>query len=361
MGKYTLFVHFMFMLYSSDGATPADPASHEPSQARPASRDYEEGGREPDPTDFFIRIMKRLAVIGMERMEEVRERSQAARAARQAAAETAPPERDDDVGSEMPTRRAAQDRTDLEYQRITRAMRLCAALALKFHNERLDRDMKKTAEDEAAAQKRRSRLRSQVERLVKEAIVRDASVRDADERDADERDSGDEEEDEESDEDEERDGSLDAYYLGQKVSERLYEDDIERDLERCSVGELVARVCRGFGVKPAWEIWKDQFWALEEARLRTPGSPYAAPPAAPEPEKPRPEAAKPPGPAPDDAKPEDPEPPEARVEEPEPEVPKPEVPAEPPMRNIDWFRTPEHQRELEEHGARMRARIYNGL
>lgn len=80
--KYTLFVHFMFMLYSSDGATPADPASHEPSQARPASRDYEEGGREPDPTDFFIRIMKRLAVIGMERMEEVRERSQAARAAR---------------------------------------------------------------------------------------------------------------------------------------------------------------------------------------------------------------------------------------------------------------------------------------
>ena len=329
----------MFMIYSSISATPADPAHDE-----------------PDPTDFFIRIMKRLAVIGMERMEEVRERSQAARAARQAAAETAPAERDDDVDSEMPARRAARDRTDLEYQRITRAMRLCAALALKFHNERLDRDMKKTAEDEAAAQKRRSRLRSQVERLVKEAIVRDASVRDADERD-----SGDEEEDEESDEDEERDGSLDAYYLGQKVSERLYEDDIERDLERCSVGELVARVCRGFGVKPAWEIWKDQFWALEEARLRTPGSPYAAPPAAPEPEKPRPEAAKPPGPAPDDAKPEDPEPPEARVEEPEPEVPKPEVPAEPPMRNIDWFRTPEHQRELEEHGARMRARIYNGL
>ena len=331
------------MIYASYDATPADPAHDDPSGARPASRDYDEGGREPDPTDFFIRMMKRLAVIGMERMEEVHERSQAARAARQAAAETVPAERDDDVDSEVPARHAAQDRTDLEYQRITRAMRLCAALALKFHNDRLDRDMKKTAEGEAVAQKRRSRLRSQVERLVKEAIVRETNERDAEGEDG------------------EIDERFDDYSLEQTVSERLDEEDIERDLERCPVGELVGRVCRGFGIKLNWAIWQDQFWALEEARLQTPGSPYAAPPAALEPEEPKPEAVKPPEPEPDTVKPEDPKPPEAKAEEPEPEMPKPEAPTEPLKRNIDWYRTPEHQRELEEYRARIRARYYNGL
>ena len=44
-----------------------------------------------------------------------------------------------------------------------------------------------------------------------------------------------------------------------------------------SIGENVARLCREIGLKPDWELWKDEEWAIEEAEAETPGSPYGRP------------------------------------------------------------------------------------
>jgi hypothetical protein len=264
-------------IYSS-----ADPARNEPSQARLESRSFEKGGREPDPTDFFIRLMKRAAEIGAARLEAAHERSEAERRARQ----------------------AAQDRADLAYERVTRAMRYCAALAVRFHKERLDQEMKKAAEVAVENKQRRSRRKGQLERVVKDAIQHEAKERDA------------------AVKGEDFDRSFDAFDLRKALSERLEDEDIERDLDRRPLSELIARICRDLGITPEWSRWQNAFWALEEARQKPPGSPYAAPP--PAPEAPRSATAEPPEPEPAAAaEAEDPKPPEAKPPEPAPEVPAP--------------------------------------
>jgi len=318
-------------------ADPADPARNEPSQARPESRDVEAGGREPDPTDFFIRLMKRAAMIGAARLEAAHERSEAERAARQAAAEAVPAEGDDDADPAAKTRQAAQDRADLAYQRVTHAMRYCAALAIRCHNERLDREMKRAAEVAVEDKQRRSRRKDQLKRAVKEAIRHEQKKRDA------------------AFKGKNFDWSFEDAARWTLLSERLDDEDIERDLERCPLGELVGRICRELGIEPDWAIWQDAFWALEEARQKPPGSPYAAPPVVPVTEDPRSDAAEPPEPEPEAIEPEDPKPPEPEAAEPPepeteavgPEAPKPpepapEIPAAPPIRHFNpWQVQPE--------------------
>jgi len=43
-----------------------------------------------------------------------------------------------------------------------------------------------------------------------------------------------------------------------------------------SIGETIADFCKELGVKPDWDRWKDEDWAIQEAEENTPGSPYAA-------------------------------------------------------------------------------------
>ena len=306
-----------------------DPASHEPSSARPATCTCCGGAREPDPTDDYMRMLRRLEEIGMARAERLHRQSEDEAKSHRAEAAAAPDAADPD--------RAKPDRPkselaniDMALQRVTRVIRQCMMLSLRFYNERLEREKQAAADHAVVEKKRKERRKQQIERVVKQAIEREAAER------------------EQQCEDEDEDDDFDLYGLQRALSERLDEDDIERDLDRCPRGELIARICRELGIEPDWDLWRQHDWALEEARLKPPGSPYAEPPA-PDPDraKPEPEEAKP-----AEAKAEEPKPPEIK-----PEEPPPEAPAEPPKRNIDWYRTPEHQRELEEHKARVIARL----
>jgi hypothetical protein len=41
------------------------------------------------------------------------------------------------------------------------------------------------------------------------------------------------------------------------------------------VSKQIATFCKALGLKPDWDLWKDSFWAIEEAENAAPGSPYA--------------------------------------------------------------------------------------
>ena len=341
----------------------ADPARHNPSEARSANCTCCGGAREPDPTDENLRLLRRAATLSMGMMELASERAHRAVAAEAAA--------DQD----------AADRADLAFHRSGRSVRFCITLSDKLHAGRLERDKKLADGDAVEVKERKTRLKSQAKRLVMEAIdqqvekeIQEEIERRAEterltesERETESEDTEAFDEDDEEEDDEDEDGEIDfalhhracrGATLRSALFRRLEEEDIEQDLGRCPQSELVGRLCGDLKIQTPWERWDTEHWAKEEARLKVPGSPYPRPPAAePEPaEMPEagaePEAARP---EPAEAKPEEAEPPEPEAHAPEPEVPKAEAPVEPPKRNIDWYRTPEHQRELEEHKARVRA------
>ena len=276
----------------------------------------------------YAQLGMRLARVAVARAEE-EESSQAPAPTEPAVAAESEAE-DPAAGKRDAERRNALKSADLAYSRAGRSMRLSMSLALKFQDDRLERDKKIESVEADAERKRIGRRKGQLQRLATEAIKRHTEREIERQLEA--------EEIFEVDEDAKED-ALDTLY--EALSERLDEEDIERDLDICPTSDLFGRICQDLGIEPDWERLGRMFWALEEARRNVPGSRFTGPP------KPAPEPAA--------AKPEEPEPPEAKAEAPEPEVPKAEAPVEPPKRNIDWYRTPEHQRELEEHKARIRA------
>jgi len=52
---------------------------------------------------------------------------------------------------------------------------------------------------------------------------------------------------------------------------------IDNGGEDVPVSEQIAAFCKALSLKPDWDLWKDSFWALEEAEDEAEGSPYAAP------------------------------------------------------------------------------------
>ena len=304
--------------------TPADPARNEPAAARAESCTCCSGGREPDPTDDNLRALRRLRDLSLAVAAKL-----AARIldddAPQPAAQEAAPEDAPDAPDDAPKPHDQLPATVLAFQRAERGVRQCILLSNKLHDDRLARETQVEAVSAKAEQQRRERRKSQVARLVKEAIKRDPG---------------------------------EWHERLQKLDARIDEEDIESDIGRIADSAIIARLCRDCGVEAPWKLWAGEHWAQEEVRRKVPGSPFARPPVAePEPAEmpeaePEPEEAKP---EPAAAKPEEVGPPEPEAHAPEPEVPKAEAPVEPPKRNIDWYRTPEHQRELEEHKARIRS------
>jgi len=223
---------------------PADPASHEPSAARPESCAYWDGTRQPDPTDRYMAMLDRCAALGMRLIEslaaeaeEVIAARRAAASARRAAAEAAPPAEPypveepvtlpeaEPAGPELTVEElVARDPAYLAFQRLTRSVRQCMALALRFQNDRLDREaglVKGRAAAAAAAPKppgERSR-KEQLADLVKDKIEREAEP---DEKEA----------------------------LLSELSERLEDDDLERDLEQYPLDELTLLICQDLGAGP---------------------------------------------------------------------------------------------------------------
>ena len=256
------------MTYERYVPNQADPASHQPSGAGTArcascgnlgcTSSYCSEERVPDPTDRFLRMMNRLADIGM------------AQAERLVAQSSDVPEAEPDA---QPTATPAPDRAGLILLRITRELRLCMALAVRFHADRLAREKQVVTDRETAEKQRKSRLKDQLERLVKDAIDHDILDRIETLREM-EPERFDEEEDEGECEAERAIRAFGEFELKPALYERLKAADIERDLGRCSMGELMSRVCRDIEIEPNWNRWAQDDWALEEARLKIPGSPF---------------------------------------------------------------------------------------
>ena len=211
----------------------ADPASHDPAEARPENAAQHDALRAPDPTDRYMRLLDRLVDIGMEQIElraaDAREEfaaRSAIRAARVAAAEAAGPDAEPVEADPSPERTLeplpALEPTDLAVQRLSRSVRLCMSLAIRFHNDRLDREAGLVKGRAAAAAPQPPRERSPKEQLadrVKEKIEREA----------------------EPDEKE---------ILLSELRERLEEEDVERDLKQYPIDELALLICQDLGAGP---------------------------------------------------------------------------------------------------------------
>jgi hypothetical protein len=60
--------------------------------------------------------------------------------------------------------------------------------------------------------------------------------------------------------------------------DQLWDDeeyDSFEEWDAWGIGPTIAAFCKELGVTPAWDRWKDEDWAIEEAKAGTPGSPYA--------------------------------------------------------------------------------------
>ena len=301
------------MTYERPASSQADPARHDPSEARPASCACCGGTREPDPTDDFIVMLKEYAQLGMRlarvavaRAEEEDASQAAAPAEPDVAAESAA--EDPDAGKRDAERRNALKSADLAYSRAGRSIRLSMSLAIKFHTDRLERDKKIGSAQADAERQRIERRKGQLQRLATEAIKRHTEQEIERQLEAEEID----EVDEEAKED-----ALQSLY--ETLYERLDEEDIERDLDICPTSDLLGRICQDLEIKPDWERLGRMFWALEEIRRNVPGSRFTGPP--------KPAAAKPEEPAPPEAKPLQPQADESAAsaaEPPQPEPPRPE-------------------------------------
>ncbi len=60
-----------------------------------------------------------------------------------------------------------------------------------------------------------------------------------------------------------------------EAREYLERGDEDFDLEGLPTGLVIARICRDMGLEPDWARWAQADWAVEEARDRPRGSPYA--------------------------------------------------------------------------------------
>jgi hypothetical protein len=76
----------------------------------------------------------------------------------------------------------------------------------------------------------------------------------------------------------------DGGYASEKLSERLSEHLKDRreteSFADIPVSVAVAQVCKALGVSIDWDLWRNEDWAFEEWRVRTPGSPYVEGPSA---------------------------------------------------------------------------------
>jgi hypothetical protein len=57
----------------------------------------------------------------------------------------------------------------------------------------------------------------------------------------------------------------------------LRDEDIEADLLKLRVSEILERICGYLEIAPDWERGQSGPWAIAEAEAQLPGSPYAAP------------------------------------------------------------------------------------
>jgi hypothetical protein len=223
----------------------ADPARPDPSEARPVT--CTGCGREtgPDSLDDDMRMLRELNQLGMTLTEITVEQARRA--------------------LDAPPGAATEDRSDLKFQRLSRSIRFGIMLRSQLRDGALEQNRRIEAARIAKAGERRTRLKKHLERIVGQAIERHMDR---------EKERLIESEDEFYDEEVDREKSTDLY---EELTERLEDEDIERDLDVISRGEMVVRLCCDLKIEPDLEYWEDASWALEEARNNVPGSPFAKP------------------------------------------------------------------------------------
>jgi hypothetical protein len=223
----------------------ASPASADPAAPDPSPDRAEERARCTDEADAacherHAQVLRDLTAIGMN----------IARAIERQAMEAAKPAVDGWVAPpEGPRDFAAL------FACISRAVRLTVALEAKLaqeHRQRMERTEAQRAADLAAAARReaasrterRALKKSKVERIAKQGI--ESLTKDLQER----------------------------YDLGNGLSERLREYERYDELGNRPIGEILARIFMDLGIRPDWQRWEREEWALEEARTRVQTSPY---------------------------------------------------------------------------------------
>jgi hypothetical protein len=259
----------------------------------------------------YAQLGMRLARVAVASAEE--EDASLAAATAPAAAEPAVAAEDPAAGKRAAERRNALKSADLAYSRAGRSMRLSMSLAIKFHDDRLERDKQIESVAVKAEQQRIGRRKGQLQRLATDAIKRHTEREIERQLEAEEID----EVDEEAKED-----ALESLY--EALSERLDEEDIERDLDICATSDLFGRICQDLGIEPDWERLRRASWAMEEIRRKVPGSRFTGPPKpAPEPAEAKPEKPEPAA-EPEPLQPQAAEATASAPERPAPEPPKPE-------------------------------------
>ncbi len=64
----------------------------------------------------------------------------------------------------------------------------------------------------------------------------------------------------------------------ERLEEALWDelDDLDDEaFNRRPIGAIVVEICEALGIEPSLNLWADEDWAIEEARTKAPGSPYA--------------------------------------------------------------------------------------
>jgi len=214
---------------------PAEIASCDAAPNGPSSERMEGCARASERTERHLRMLQRLAEIGMELAEAVgRQALEQAKAASEPAG--TPQKAGPDLG--------------LVFTRISRAVRQTVALEARIAegpltpravSAALDRQAERAA---LAETDRRRRRKAQVGRIVKQAINAELT-------------------------------GIKAYQRERELRERLEDEDVETDIGDHPIGEIIARICWDLGLDPNWRRWAEDHWAVEEARTKAPGSPYA--------------------------------------------------------------------------------------
>jgi hypothetical protein len=151
---------------------------------------------------------------------------------------------------------AAACEISLAFTRIARAVRLTVALDARLGEAqamRAETLAAKAAEQRAAAAEAREArvelITGRVQDAVEMAIAAQTSGR--------------------------RDGGYESERLSEALSEYLEDRRETETFADRPVSIVVAQVCQALGVRVDWDLWKNEDWAIEEWRARTPGSPYA--------------------------------------------------------------------------------------
>jgi hypothetical protein len=239
--------------------------------ADPAPSSQGSGDPAADPIGWSLRMLEHIVAVGME-MADSRLRQellveQALRQqveAGQVVARPANPERaaDDeapDADVPEPAGKPPRGEVGLTFERLSRGIRLCLALHAQIRQDR-----QALGEKAAAEQTRRATFeRNEQKRLQKARVKRAVGLAiDA----------------------EGKRGTREAMLrpLRERLDERLRDEDLDADLLKLPISEILERICGYLGLDPDWNLWKHEAWAQAEAEAAMPGSPYAKPPRAPQ-------------------------------------------------------------------------------